>query len=360
MKKIQAILITISLAFSFVPYKAFAVKEVHRDENEIISYINMDWWQDFNDPTLTQYIIKALQCNHDLKIAGLKVEETTQNKNIKRADEMPSLGIGIIPALYKIPSAANSEGLLSLPLYASYEVDIFGKNRDKTKSLDKLVEISKQNERSVYISTASAVGTAYYNIVKLDKLIELQEKIIQDREQIYDLMKISNEEGLVSTADTVNANKALIKANSDITELKKARERMLNMLAVLTGDSPENSNEYERISFDDLIIKKRIPDYINSNIIEARPDYISAEKMLEKTGLDVRAAKKEFLPSFNIIGLLSFNTTEYLSKLNWANSAAVLGGGMLLPLFTGGKRIANLKLQKINMNKHWETTKRQI
>ncbi len=310
------------------------------------SYINIEWWKDLNDPILTEYLIKAVQYNKDLKIATLKVEETTEAKNITRANEMPMLGVGAVPALYKMPAVTKSEGLISVPLYANYELDLFGKNREKTKAMDKLIEISRQKEKAAYISVAGAVGTTYYNIVKLDKLIEVQEQIIEERKQIYDLMQLSNKEGLISTADTVTAQKAYIKSNSDLIELRKLRERMLNMLAVLTGDSPENSKNYERISYDELTINKGIPDSIATEIITSRPDYVSAEKMIEKTGLDVRAAKKEFLPTFNILGLIAFNSTKLLKTMNWTNSFALLGGNAMLPLFTGGAKTANFKLNK--------------
>ncbi len=346
MKKITvSVLLILAFVFSF-PLEVSAAKKPLTSEAEIISYINIDWWKEFNDEILIDYIIRAIQCNQDLKTATLRVGENIENKNIKRANEMPSIGAGAVSALYKLPAETSSQGLISLPVYVNYELDLFGKNRDKTKSMDKSIEIARQNERAAYISVISAVGSTYYNIVKLDKIIELQKQIINDSQKIYELMKLSNEEGLVSTADTVSANKAYIKANSDMIELKKSREKLLNMLCVLIGDSPENSSELRRISFDDLVINKSIPIYIPSEIIEQRPDYISSEKNIEKIGFDVRAAKKEFLPSFNILGLISFNSTEYISKMNWTNSLALLGGGALLPLFTGGRRIANLNLHK--------------
>ena len=345
-RKVISIVIIFTLFSVFMPLNAIAAKQKMNSSETVVAYINIDWWKEFDDEILLEYIIKAIQCNQDLKIASLKVIDSTENKNIKRANEMPYFGAAAVPALYKLPALTNSDGLLSLPIYANYELDLFGKNRDKTKSMDKLIEIARQNERAAYISVISAVGSTYYNIVKLDKLINLQEEIIKDRQQIYDLMKLSNDEGFISTADTVSANKALIRANAEIIELKKSRERLLNMLAVLIGDSPENSKDYKRAAFDDLKMNKSIPDYVSSSVIESRPDYISAEKTLEKTGLDIRAAKKEFLPSFNIIGLLSFNTTEFFSSMNWTNSVGILGGGALLSLFSGGRKIANLKMQK--------------
>ncbi len=357
-KKIITLILIFTMFIGYAPLESFAAKKPSADINNTISYVNINWWKGLDDSILIDYILKAVECNHDLKISSLKVEETRQNKNIQRSKEMPSIGVGAVPALYKLPASTSSDGLISLPIYASYELDLFGKNRDKTKSFDKLIEISAQNERAAYISVVSAVGSTYYNIVKLDKLINLQEEIIKDRKQIYDLMKLSNEEGLISTADTVNANKAFIRANADIIELKKSRERLLNMLAVLIGESPENKNNYARIAYDDLVINKSVPDSVSSDVIENRPDYLSSEIMLEKTGIDIRAAKKDFLPSFNILGLISFSSTEFLSKMNWTNAVAVLGGGALLPLFTGGAKIANLKLQKNKYNQAVENYKK--
>ena len=345
-KKLIVIIMILGLFSGYIPQYSYAAKKPVTTVETMYSYINIDWWKNFNDEYLTDYIIKAVQYNKDLKIATLKVEESTEAKNITRANEMPLMGVGVVPALYKLPTQTNTGGIFSLPIYANYELDLFGKNRDKTKSMDKVVEITREKERSTYLSVVSAVGTTYYNIVKLDKLINLQEDIISDRKKIYDLMELSNQEGLISTADTVSAYKAYVKSNSDMIELQKSRERLLNMLAVLIGDSPENSSDYNRISFDDLVINKNIPDSIASEIIINRPDYIAAEKMLEKTGLDVRAAKKEFLPSINLLGLLSFNSSKLLKQMNWKNSFSLLAANGLLPLFTGGSRIANLKLNK--------------
>jgi len=63
-----------------------------------------------------------------------------------------------------------------------------------------------------------------------------------------------------------------------------------------------NIDELKRISYDELIYKKPIPQEISSDIITQRPDYMAAEKQVEKAGLDVRIAKKEFLPKIDLLG----------------------------------------------------------
>ncbi len=92
--------------------------------------------------------------------------------------------------------------------------------------------------------------------------------------------------------------------------------------------------------------KKGIPSEISSEIITQRPDYLSAEKMVEKARIDVRIAKKEFFTKINIMGLALFMASSATNSMSWANALAALGGGAMLPIFTGGRLKTNLKLSK--------------
>ena len=309
-------------------------------------YVNLDWWSVFNDDILKGYIEKAIMNNYDLKMATLNVEEFYQQTRLQFANELPMAAVGGGPALVKLPDSTSTDGVFGLPFIVNYEADIFLKNHDKTKSSKKLYENSKFDERAAYISIAGAVGSTYLNIVNLDKAIELQTEIVSLRKKIYELMKVSNAEGLTSTADTVRANKAFVKSETDLTELNKQREILINQMYVLIGESPESGKTLERKKLDEITYNHTIPDYIESEIIMQRPDYLKAENSVEKAGIDVRVAKKEFLPSINLTGLALFNTSNIGDLFNLRNSIYALGGGFLLPLFTGGQKVANLRLKK--------------
>ena len=328
-------------------WSIFKKKDKEADLKAKVEYINTDWWNSFQDPYLSEYIALALQKNHDMKIATISTEEYYQNYKIQFGSELPQIGVGFSPALVKLPGTSDSIGAFSLPGIANYEADIFLKNRDKTKSVQKQYEASLIDERAAYIAVASAVGTVYFNIVRMDETIKLQEQINQQRQEIYNLMVLSNKEGLVSAADTVRANKALVKGQSDLIELRKQREKLLNQLAVLIGESPENKDTLKRITLDELIVANRVPAQISSETIENRPDYLKAAKMIEKAGIDVRVAKKEFLPTINLTGLAFFNSfADFGSLFTTRNMLWSLAAGAMLPIFTGGTRIANLKLKK--------------
>lgn len=321
-------------------------KKNPKSDDYKFDYVNMNWWSNFNDDLLNEYIEKAILNNYDLKMATINVEEYYQNVKLQFANELPSAVAGFGPGFFKAPGMTNTSSAFGLPVIVQYEADIFLKNHNKTKAVKKLYEGSKLDERAAYISVASAVGSTYFNIVNLDKMISLQEEIVKIRQDIYNLMLARNKEGLTSTADTIKANKALVSGQTDLIELKKNREKMLHQMCVLIGESPENASSIKRNSLDKMNYQLAIPTQIPSEIITQRPDYMRAELMVEKAGIDVKVAKKEFLPAINILGGALFNASDLGSLFTTKNMLLGVGGGLMTPLFQGGSLIANLKLKK--------------
>ena len=312
-------------------------------------YINMNWWGNFDDDILNGYIIKAIENNKDLKMASLTIDEYYQSVKAQRAGELPSVYTGFLPAYGKLEKKESWNFML--PLIASYEVDLWGKNHNKTDSVKKVWEASILDEQAAYISIASAVGSTYINVVKLDAMIDLQEDIVKLRKEIYEIMDISNKEGLVSTSDLVKANKSYTLGVSDLTDLKKNRTKLLHQLAVLIGDSPNNIENYARCDYKTLGFKGVIPKTVNSEIILTRPDYLKAEKMLEKAGIDVKIARKEMFPTIILGGGVLFSNSSFKRLFDSAGMLWGLGGGLIQPAFLGGKLKANLKSKKIAYEK---------
>ena len=287
MKRLLSLAIIVSLAMSYtVP--VLAIENVSKSQTETTNvktktekvkptqdkfeYINTVWWEGFNDPIMMSYIIKAVENNKDLKMATLTIDEFYQNVAAQRSAQLPTINVGFLPGYSDLGSGPSDS--YAFPIMASYELDIYGKNRNKTNSVRKLWESSILDERAAYISIAAAVGTTYLNIVRSDAMIDLQEDIVALRKEIYEMMEISNAEGLASTTDLVKVNKAYISGVTELTELKKNRSKMLHQLAVLTGDSPNNIEEYARADYKTLSYSGNIPETVPSDVIIQGPDYL--------------------------------------------------------------------------------------
>ena len=305
-----------------------------------------------------QYVNEAIDNNHNAKQATIRVEEYRQGVKTQLANELPSFSVsadylGIHSPKFN-PNLSVSKNAFVLPFMVNYEADILLKNRDKTKSVKKTYEMSKFDEQSVYLALLADVATVYTNILEYDKLIEEQEKIVDNYNQILNDDNKKLARGVINTTELNNSTSKLEDANITLENLLKQREILLMQFAVLIGRSAENSNNIARGSIDDFEYSAVIPSEIESDVIFSRPDVKRAEAGLEKAKIDIRVARKEFLPRFNITGIWAFNTIAPGSFFSWESSLAALLAGATQDIFAGGRKIANLKFQKAKYEELFE------
>lgn len=337
------------ISLLFVAPACFAV-----DRNDL----NVEFFNRFNDVYLFQYVNEAIENNHNAKQATIRVEEYRQGVKQQFAQELPSLNVAANYIGYSIPKIApqieTSKNGFVLPFIANYEADFLLKNRDKTKSAKKSYEMSKFDEQSAYLALLTDVATVYTNILEYDKLIEEQEKIVANYNQILndDNKKLSR--GVINSTELNNSKSKLEEANIVLENLLKQREILLMQFAVLIGRSANDSSNIERGSIDEFEYSATIPSEIESDVIFSRPDVKRAEAGLEKAKIDIRVARKEFLPKFNITGIWAFNTIAPGSFFSWESSLAALLAGATQDIFTGGRKIANLKYQKAKYEELFE------
>lgn len=282
-------IILIFLLF-FASQAAFAI-----DKNEL----NPEFFARFNDECLYYYINEAIENNHDAKQATYRVEQYRQQVKYSFSKELPSFRVAANYLGVHVPQLDNFElrkNAFILPFMANYEADLLLKNRDKTKSEKKSYEASKFDEKSVYLSLLSDVATVYTNILEYDELIILA----QEKAAIYsEILKRDNkkfERGTINTSQLNTSEKNLETAKNELENLQKEQEILLMQLAVLTGKSADCISDLTRGKFETFEYQYTIPDEIQSDVIFSRPDVMQSEKMLEKAKIDIRVARKEFLP----------------------------------------------------------------
>lgn len=351
MKKVKVLLaLVVIVATSFVSSRALAATSVK--ENYRQAYLNMNWWKKFNDPILEDYLLKAYSNNHDLKIASAKIKQGQQVVRQSLGQEMPQMQLftsfdrtmrssDIYHGQVLIPDYSQSQFLI--PLTMNYEIDIWGKNRLRTKSAQKQLDILKQSERATYISLTSSLASEYYTLVKMDKMIEYQNGILALQKNILALTEAKYKNGLASFGEVLFERKNLTLAQEEKNLLEQEKEVLTNQLRVLL-DLPQDA-KLERVTFENISCVE-IPSQINSDVIENRPDFIISSEQLKKMGIDVKVAQKELLPSFILSGQIGFNAYEWGKIFNGNSFLSSLG---ILPcwnVFTGGRKIAYLKFKK--------------
>lgn len=336
---------------------AFSKTLPQNDINKRIEYVNIAFWEQFEDEYLKNYILCAVKNNHEAKSTLYKSEQFRQEMKSSFANELPSLNVAANYLGLKIPMLDNfafKKNGFVLPFQFNYEADLLLKNRDKTKSKHKLHKAQKYDEKSAYIMLAGDVATTYINILKFDKTISLQEKLLKNREEILKRTENKFHFGTISKTELNNGIKDYNTAYEELEELLKQRSLLLDNLALLIAQSAQNSSELKRGDIDNFAKNLLIPLEISSDKIFTRPDVQSALYKLQSAKIDITVAKKDFFPTFNITGFYVFNTLGPGNFFSWRSTFAALIAGAAQDIFTGGKKIASLRLKKARYDELFE------
>lgn len=356
--KILKILLTLFILLCTVSL-ADAKTKSNSNENYRLEYLNLDWWQKYNDPVLTDYISTAFKNNQDLKIAALNVKQSEQVVKMAFAGQLPQ--VGFQGDVFRDFRSANvklgdvivkdySQSNFFLPLTMSYEVDIWGENYLKTKSFKKQLEMVKQNERASYISLTSAVASEYFNLVKLDKLIKNQQELVKLQTEIVRLEDLKYKNGLCPITELMDEKQLLTQLQEELNVYIDKRLIVGRQLGVLTGEREKDLSLMPRSDYS-IITLLPLPDSINAEVIQYRPDFMKAEEYIQKIGIDVKVAKRDFLPKFILYGQAGFSAYNLTNIFGNHTFKSLVGFMPSIDLFTGGAKMARLRYNKLELEK---------
>ena len=341
---------------------SISVAQAKTTKNKIdnrIEYINLDWWQKYNDPILTEYISTAFENNQDLNIATLNVKQAEQVVKMDFANQLPPAGFqgdvfrDFSSSTIKfggitIPDYSQSNFLL--PATLSYEADIWGENYLKTKSVKKQLEMVKQNERASYIYLTSSLAANYFNLVKLDKLIKNQEELVKIQTEVVKLQDKKYKNGLCTVMDLMNEKQLLTQLQEELNTYIDSRIVIGREVGVLTGLREKDLSEVKRGTYENISIIP-LPSGINAEVIQYRPDYLKAEDYVQKIGIDVKVARRDFLPKFTLYGQAGFSAYNLTNIFGNHTFKSLIGFVPSIDLFTGGAKMATLRYKKLELEK---------
>ena len=331
-----------------------------------LDYMNMDWWKNYNDEVLINHFQTLYENNHDLRIAALKTKQAEENIRLAGANQLPQLGFdGSVSRVFRgprtqfgsvvIPKYIQNE--IFLPLNASYEIDIWGQNYLNRKSAKKQAEIAKQQERAAYIYITSSFAADYYNLIKMDELERNLLKIIDLQKNIVSMTEKKYNSGLASINEVLDEKQILVNFEKDLNKLTENKKILNDEAVVLLGlntDKAIELSDYQSIS------SPKTPETLSTTIIQFRPDLISSEDYVKKSGIDVRVARREFLPKFILYGNLGFNAYKWNRMFAGETFLANAGIAPRWDIFTGGIKMARYRINKYEYKKAVELYEKTV
>ncbi len=324
---------------------------ISRNKKEFVrDYILPSYWESYHDELLNKYIAQALENNFDIKIAKSRIKQSEAILGTINSQRLPQLSIN--PSVYPYKTVSKFTGKYSshehlyFPLLLNWELDIFGKISDKVKSSRYQVKITTEDLNIAKLSISSEIAASYFNIILTDSLIKNYTELVSNLEETIKLKRQLYDGGIIPYDNLYISEYEIVERQNDLNALLKQRDILLHQFAVLRGVSPEGNSEIQRKDISELKLPFEEKKDVNSDLIFNRPDVVQSELELKKAAIDVRVARKMFLPSINLNESIGFEAIKGSRIFNWDSTVYQLGAGLLFDLYSGGYKMSYLKYNK--------------
>jgi multidrug efflux system outer membrane protein len=319
---------------------------------------DIGWREFFTDAHLQQLIQLALANNRDLRVAALNVEAASAQYRIQRADLLPTISASANETVQSVPPYLNSPRL-PIPSvirqdnagvgFTAYELDLFG--RIRSLNHEKLQQYFgyEDTRRSSQISLVAEVADGYLTLLADQELLRITEETLKSDIDSYTLTQRMVESGQATELDLRQAESAVDTARANLALYSRQVAQDRNALQLLVGAPlPEGLSNAPPLEQQSPL--EELPTGLPSDLLERRPDILSAEHSLRAANANIGAARAAFFPSVSLTGNFGTASTQ-LSGLfasgsrNWS-----FVPGISLPIFAGGANVANLDLAKVQKN----------
>jgi outer membrane protein, multidrug efflux system len=319
------------------------------EEKDARGLVDTLWWRQFNDPVLDGLIDAALRESKDLKIAAARLEEFRGRYDLARAALFPQVGasasagqqrsteLGQVPLPSTVP---NPVELYQGALFASWEIDLWGKLRRGTEAARANLLGAEEERRGVILSLVASVAGAYVNLRSLDRQLEIARDTAMSRAKAHRIFSLRFQAGFVSELELSQAKSEYESALAAIPSFEKAIAQQEDALSVLLGRNPVAIPRGKEIN--DLGLPA-VPAGLPSDLLARRPDIRQAEQDLIAANAQIGIARARYFPDITLTGMFGWESTR-LSQLftrpariwNWAAPATQ-------PIFTGGSIAGQLR-----------------
>ena len=204
---------------------------------------NIAWWDQFQDPVLSNLVRTALANNKDLEIATANVDQAFAQYGIVRSAQFPQVNASASAARER--SSANTVlpgGRIfsdyAVNLSASFELDVWGRLRRATESARASLLASQQGKGTVVLTVVTTVASGYIQLRALDRQLEIAQRTSQSLGEAARLQRVRFEEGAVPASDYQQAESQYRDAAARVPELEREIAQQENFISVLLGHNP--------------------------------------------------------------------------------------------------------------------------
>jgi NodT family efflux transporter outer membrane factor (OMF) lipoprotein len=287
------------------------------------------WLASFRDVQLDALVREALQYNTDLQVAAARIEEAAGYAKLAGSTLYPAVNV---LARGGGKMSGDNSGLQGVGLFASWEIDIWGRARSASAAGTAQYESVLADAEYARQSIAAAVAKNWYLAIEARMQRALADEIVGASEQTLGLARDRLRVGIGDDFDVAQALASLDSYRDVARQLVLAQQQAQRALETLVGRYPAAAIE---VASSLPATPPGVPVGLPSELLERRPDVIAAERRVAAAFNRVAEARAARLPKIALTaGVTSVSSDLFVLK-DQNNPVASLGANLTAPIFMG-------------------------
>ena len=313
------------------------------------------WWSDFQSPELSGLINRARVYNNDLNAAVARVIQADAQVRVSGSPLLPALN-GQAGASYSrtgLGSRSSQSGVFpggsryidsrsyTVGLSASYDLDLFGRNRDLLASAQASALASRYDQEVVALAVVTSVASTYFQLLSAQDRLGVAERNLRSAERILGAYRAQLSVGTSNALD-VSQQEALVAGQRAILPaFRNTIEQARLGLGILVGLAPERL-DIKGGSLAALPLPVVAPG-LPSALLARRPDVAAAEAELQAQHANIAAARAAFYPDISLTASGGLSSAALSSLTGPGTLVTQLAASLVQPIFDNGLRSGQLE-----------------
>jgi NodT family efflux transporter outer membrane factor (OMF) lipoprotein len=303
-----------------------------------------DWWKRFNDAQLDRLMEEALAGSPTLRVAQARARKALSFAQSTGAALYPRVNgdanvtrerfpeHGLIPP----PFAGEQETQARLQATLDFDLDLWGKNRAAYAAAVGLAKAADVDAYAARLALSVSIAQAYVELQRAYLQLDVAEKALAEREQIYKLTQERFDAGIDSRLAVKQAESALPATREQIAQLNEVIGLARNQLAALLGQGPDRGLAITRPAAA-AFSQVELPSSLPAALIGRRPDIVAQRLRVEAAGKDIDVAKARFYPNVSLTAFAGLQSIGLSNFLEAGSRTLGVGPAVTLPIFDAGR-----------------------
>ena len=306
---------------------------------------NTDWREVFTDPALQGLIEQGLANNTDYRSAQLRVEEAEATLLSAKLSFLPSFALSPQGGVSSF-DGGKATWTYTVPVTASWELDIFGRMRNAKKQAQALYAQSRDYQQAVRTQLIAGIANTYYTLLMLDEQLDLSRQTAEAWKETVASARALMNAGQYDEAGVSQMEATCYSVQTSILDLEEQINQVENSLALLLAETPR---DYQRGKLSEQVMAEDFSVGIPLQMLANRPDVRMAEHSLEAAFYATNQARSNFYPNLTLSGSAGWTNDAGAMIVNPGKFIASAVGSLVQPLFNRGQNIAKAQQEEARL-----------